>query len=68
VNAGVPSKLCRESLDLGSVSVAAVTCEGDQDARICHAILQVPIAPDGLIKELAKPDKLYVARACAKGP
>lgn len=68
VNAGVPSKLCRESSDLGLVSVTAVRCLGDQDTRTCETILQVPIAPDGVIKELAKPEKLYVARICRKGP
>ncbi len=64
LNAGQAAKLCRETTDLAKVSVQAVRCDATRPTPKCDAVLAVPLAPDGVLKELAKPEKLRVAATC----
>lgn len=65
LNAGKTVKICRESSELGSADVVAVRCDYSAVPQPrCEVIVAIPLAPDGLVKEFAKPDKLKAATRC----
>ena len=64
LNAGKTVRICRDASDLGSAIVVAVRCDFPLPQPRCEAIVAIPMAPDGLVKEFAKPDKLKAASQC----
>jgi hypothetical protein len=64
LNAGETVRICRDASDLGSASVVAVRCVSVVPQPRCEAIVAIPLAPDGLVKEFAKPDKIKAASQC----
>jgi hypothetical protein len=64
LNAGKTVRICRDASDLGAANVVAVRCDSTVPQPRCEAIVAIPLAPDGLVNEFAKPDRLKAASQC----
>jgi hypothetical protein len=64
LNTGETVKICRDATALGIAVVVAVRCDSPVQQPRCRVIVEISLAPDGLVKEFAKPEKLKAAREC----
>ena len=63
LNAGVAAKLCREKVELTSITILAVRCYAAASTWQCSAAFAVP-ANSKPVSDLATPDGLRVAPSC----